>query len=128
MPHFDIRHSRNFEELTDVQALCDVIAGAMLATGMFPHAGIRVRAIACDAYVVADAHPENAFADMVLRLGVGRPEDARRAAGEAVWAAICAHLSPLFDRPHFALSFEMRELGPLSWKKNSIHPRLAAAG
>ena len=31
----------------------------------------------------------------------------------------------IFETPHFALSFEIREIDPqLSWKKNAIHLRL----
>jgi 5-carboxymethyl-2-hydroxymuconate isomerase len=127
MPHLDVTHSRNLAGTVDMQALCDAISDAMAATGMFPLGGTRVRAIACDAYAIADSHPDNAFADMVLRIGAGRSATAKKAAGDAIWAAAIAHLGPLFDAPHFALSFEMRVIDPaLSWKKNSMHPRLEA--
>ncbi len=127
MPHMNVTHSRNIAAKTDIQALCDAIADAMAATGMFPLGGTRVRAIACDAFAIADRHPDNAFIDLELRIGAGRDPAAKKAAGDAIWAAACAHLGPLFDAPHFALSFEMREIDPeLSWKKNSIHPRLAS--
>ncbi|MGG7568016.1 5-carboxymethyl-2-hydroxymuconate Delta-isomerase [Rhodovulum sp. DZ06] len=128
MPHMDITHSRNLGEEIDLQALCDAVARAMEETGMFPLGGIRVRAIACDAYRIADGHADNMFADFVLRVGQGRPPEARKAAAQHVWDAACAHLAPLFDRPHFALSFEMREIdADFSWKKNSIHPRVTKA-
>ena len=121
----DIIHSRNLAGATDLQALCDAIGAAMAATGMFPPGGIRVRALPCDAFRIADGHPENMFADMVLRVGHGRSHAARRAAAEAIWAATLAQLGPLFDAPHFALSFEMREIDPdFSFKKNAIHARL----
>lgn len=127
MPHMDVTHSRNLAAMTDLQALCDVIADAMAATGMFPLGGTRVRAIACDAYAIADRDPANAFADMVLRIGAGRDAAAKKAAGDAIWAAVRAHLRPLFDTPHFALSFEIREIDPdLSWKQNAIHARLGS--
>lgn len=126
MPHMDVTHSRNLAAMIDMQALCDAIADAMAATGMFPLGGTRVRAIACDAYAIADRDPANAFADMVLRIGAGRDAAAKKAAGDAIWAAACAHLGPLLKAPHFALSFEIREIDPeLSWKENSIHARLA---
>ena len=125
MPHMDITHSRNLGEAVDLDALCAAVAAAMEATGMFPLGGIRVRMIACDHYRIADGHAENMFADMVLRVGAGRPAEARRVAAQAVWDATVAHLGALFDTPHFALSFEMREIDPeFSWKKNSIHARV----
>ncbi|MFT4795621.1 MAG: 5-carboxymethyl-2-hydroxymuconate isomerase [Paracoccaceae bacterium] len=125
MPHMDITYSRNLGAKADIDALCTAIGDAMAATGIFPLGGTRVRAICCDAYVIADRDPANAFADMVLRIGAGRTPAVKKTAGDAIWAAACAHLAALFDTPHFALSFEIREMEPdLSWKKNSIHARL----
>ena len=87
-----------------------------------------MRAMACDDYLVADAHPENSFLDMTLRIGLGRTEEAKRATGDRLFAGVAAHLAEMFDRPHFMLSFEIQEISPsLSWKKNSIHARLRNA-
>jgi 5-carboxymethyl-2-hydroxymuconate isomerase len=125
MPHLDLRYSRNLEQAADIKALCDRLAEVMKAAGIFPLGGIRVRALACDAYAIADGHAANAFLDMELRVGVGRSEEDKRKAGEAIFAAAADALGALFDAPHFALSFEIREIDArLSWKKNSIHPRL----
>lgn len=126
MPHMDITHSRNLGEEIDMPAFCERIAKAMEETGMFPLGGIRVRAIPCESYRIADGDPANSFADLELRVGAGRTVEAKRAAGEHVWAAAVEFCGALFGAPHFALSMEMREIDPdLSWKKNSIHARLA---
>lgn len=127
MPHFTIEHSANLSAASDVQGLCDVIHAAALATGFFELGAIRVRAISCEHYAVADRLPENAFAHITLRLGSGRSAADRTAIGEAIFAAADRHFAPLLAKPHFALSFEIVEIdGDMTWKKNAIHPRTRA--
>ncbi len=125
MPHMSIEYSANLDTHVDMAELCDVVREAMLATGMFETGGVRVRAIRCEAYSVADALPENAFVAMTLRVGQGRTAEARKAAGEAIFAATRDYLHRMFDTPHFALSLDMSELqSDFGWKQNSIHSRL----
>lgn len=128
MPHFTIEYSSNLDGVLDLAGLCETVRTAAIETGVFPLGGIRVRAIRCADYAIADANPDNAFLDMVLRLGTGRDLETRRRAGEAVFAAMADHLADLIEARPFALSFEVREVDPdLNWKKNTIHGRLAAA-
>ncbi len=125
MPHFTIEYSANLDAAVDISELCSVILNAALKTGVFEVGAVRVRAIRCDAYAIADQLPENGFIDMSLRMGAGRSIDAKKSIGEAVLAAVETFLKPQFATPHFALSFEIREIDPeLSWRKNAIHPRL----
>jgi 5-carboxymethyl-2-hydroxymuconate isomerase len=125
MPHFTIEYSSNLDGEVDMNAVCRAVREAALSTGIFEEGGIRVRAVRCDAFAVADDHPENAFAHMVLRLGRGRDLHARKVAGEAIFAAFEAQFAPRLESPHFGISFEMCEIDPgLSWKTNTIHPRL----
>lgn len=127
MPHFSIEYSANLEQQTDVQALCDVVHAAALTTGFFELGAVRVRAIRCPHYTVADKLPENAFAHITLRLGRGRSAADKTAIGDTVFAATDKFFAPLMARPHFAHSFEIVEIdGDLSWKKNAIHPRTRA--
>lgn len=127
MPHFTIEHSANLDAESDVQALCDAIHAAALATGFFELGAIRVRAISCKHYAVADRLPENAFAHIALRLGRGRSAADKKKIGEIIFAAADRHFMPLLAGPHFALSFEIVEIdGDMSWKKNVIHPRTRA--
>jgi len=84
-----------------------------------------VRARPCPHYAVADLLPQNAFADMILRIGKGRSEDDRTAIGAALMAVAEAHFAPQLAAPHFALTLEVQEISaPFSWKTNAIHPRL----
>lgn len=125
MPHLTIEYSANLEGQSDLGALCRALQGCMAASGLFELGAIRVRARPCPHYAVADLLPQNAFADMILRIGKGRSEDDRTAIGAALMAVAEAHFAPQLAAPHFALTLEVHEISaPFSWKTNAIHPRL----
>lgn len=125
MPHLTVEYSANLEGRADIAKLCDTLLETVLATGLFEVGAVRVRAIRCDHYAVADRLPDNAFVDLSFRIGAGRSHEDRKRAGEALFAAAQNVLAPLFDTPHFALSLEIREIDPeLSWKRNAMHARL----
>ncbi len=125
MPHFTMDYSANLDGKVDFGALCRVVHAEILGTGLFETGAVRVRAIRCEAYAIADLLDENAFIDMSFRIGEGRSQEDKRRTGEAIFAAVTEHLRKLFETPHFALTLEIREIDPaLSWKKNAIHPRL----
>lgn len=125
MPHFTIEYSANLDSDIDMGALCELVRNAAVQTGMFPLGGIRVRAIRCEQYAIADGRAGLSFLDILLRLGEGRTLDARQKAGEHIFQAVSAHLAPLFVTGRFALSFDMQiNDGATSWKKNAIHELL----
>ena len=98
----------------------------MLDSGVFPLAGIRVRAFRADHVVIADRQRENAYIDMVLRMGEGRAPEDRERVGEAIMQIATDACSGLMATPHFALSLEIVEISrQFSWKKNSMHARLS---
>jgi 5-carboxymethyl-2-hydroxymuconate isomerase len=125
MPHFNLEYSANLDGIVDFAALAKVVHATILSTGLFELGAVRVRAFRSEAYAIADLLAENAFIDMSFRIGQGRSAEEKKAAGEAIFAAVAAHLAQLFETPHFMLSLEIREIDPdLSWKKNAIHPRI----
>jgi 5-carboxymethyl-2-hydroxymuconate isomerase len=127
MPHFTIEYSANLDALVDMADVVEVVRQAAVETGIFPLGGIRVRAIRCESYAIADGHPQLGFLDMVLRLGEGRDLPTRKKAGEHIFRALSAHLDPVFARSHFALSFDMQiNDKETSWKRNNIHDALKA--
>ncbi len=129
MPHFTMEYSANLDDRVDFSALCQVVHATIMGTGLFELGAVRVRAIRCESYAVADLLAENAFIDMSFRVGVGRSKAERKTTGDAIFVTVAEYLAPLFETPHFALTLEIREIDPdLSWKKNAIHPRLRAAG
>lgn len=125
MPHFNLEYSANLDGVVDFVALSKVVHETILSSGLFELGALRVRAFRSEAYAIADLLPENAFIDMSFRIGQGRSGEEKKATGEAIFAAVTAHLAQLFETPHFMLSLEIREIDPiLSWKKNAIHPRI----
>ena len=125
MPPCTLEYSANLEATADIAALCRDVAAAILATGIFERGAIRVRALRCDAYAIADQLPGNAFLDMRFRIGAGRSLDDKRRAGDVIFEAAARRLASQLSQPHFALSLEVLEIdAALSWKRNAIHPRL----
>ena len=127
MPHFTIEYSANLEPRVDMGKVCEVVRKAAMETGIFPLGGIRVRAIRCEHFAIADGRPDRGFLDMVLRLGEGRDLAARKKAGEHIFKALSSYLDPAFAGSKFALSFDMQiNDKETSWKRNNIHEALKA--
>ena len=125
MPHFTIAYSANLDAVVDMGEVVEVVRKAAVATGIFPLGGIRVRAVRCEHYAIADGRKNYGFLDMVLRLGEGRDLAARKQAGEHIFKALSAHLDPMFSKSKFALSFDMQiNDKETSWKRNNIHDAL----
>ena len=125
MPHFTIEYSANLDKRVDMAKVVEVVRKAATETGIFPLGGIRVRAVRCEHYAIADGNPNLGFLDMVLRLGEGRDLPTRQKAGEHVFKALSAHLDPVFAQTKFALSFDMQiNDKETSWKRNNIHEAL----
>jgi 5-carboxymethyl-2-hydroxymuconate isomerase len=127
MPHFTIEYSANLDGRLDMGRVVEVVRKAAVETGIFPLGGIRVRAIRCEHYAIADGRGDHGFLDMVLRLGEGRDLTTRQKAGEHIFRALSQHLDPVFSASSFALSFDMQiNDKETSWKRNNIHEALKA--
>ena len=125
MPHFTIEYSANLDARVDMGAVVELVRKAAVETGIFPLGGIRVRAIKCEHYAIADGRQNYGFLDMVLRLGEGRDLATRKQAGEHIFKVLSAHLDPVFKETKFALSFDMQiNDKETSWKRNGIHDLL----
>ncbi|MCC8944564.1 MULTISPECIES: 5-carboxymethyl-2-hydroxymuconate Delta-isomerase [Bradyrhizobium] len=125
MPHFTLEYSANLDDLVDMGATVELVRKAAVETGIFPLGGIRVRAVRCEHYAIADGRKNYGFLDMVLRLGEGRDLATRKKAGEYIFKALSAHLDPVFANSKFALSFDMQiNDKETSWKRNNIHDAL----
>jgi 5-carboxymethyl-2-hydroxymuconate isomerase len=125
MPHFTIEYSANLEPRLDIGNVVETVRKAAVESGIFPLGGIRVRAICCEDYAIADGNPQHGFLDMVLRLGEGRDLATRRKAGEHIFRTLSDYLDPVFAAGSFALSFDMQiNNKETSWKRNNIHGAL----
>jgi 5-carboxymethyl-2-hydroxymuconate isomerase len=126
MPHFTIEYSANLEPRVDIAAVVELVRKAAVETGIFPLGGIRVRAIRCEHYAIADGSPDMGFLAMLLRLGEGRDLPTRKKAGEHIFKALSNFLEPAFAGSKLALSFDMQiNDKDMSWKRNNIHQHLA---
>lgn len=129
MPHLTIEYSANLEDEVEMSEFCAAMRDAMIATGIFPLGGIRVRAFACNTYVIADGDPAYAYVHMTCRVGHGRAEDVRLDAATVIYDAAEAFLHARVTRP-LAISLDLDELDPATSLKryNTIHSHLAAKG
>lgn len=125
MPHFTLEYSANLDGRVDMAEIVEIVRKAAVETGIFPLGGIRVRAVRCEHYAIADGRSEFGFLDMVLRLGEGRDLAARKKAGDHIFKALSDYLDPVFANSKFALSFDMQiNDKETSWKRNNIHEAL----
>lgn len=125
MPHFTLEYSANLDDRLDMAGVVEIVRKAAVETGIFPLGGIRVRAVRCEHYTIADGRSEFGFLDMVLRLGEGRDLAARKKAGDHIFKALSDYLDPVFAKSKFALSFDMQiNDKETSWKRNNIHEAL----
>lgn len=125
MPHVTMEYSANLESQVDFDGLCRAIHSAGIDTGLFELGAVRVRAMKCDHYAVADLLPQNSFIDTSIRIGLGRSQANKERLGEAINTTMNTFLAPQLAQPYFALSIEVREINtPLSWKTNAMHPRI----
>jgi 5-carboxymethyl-2-hydroxymuconate isomerase len=125
MPHFTLEYSANLDARVDIGRAVEVVRKAAVETGIFPLGGIRVRAVRCEHFAIADGNPDLGFIAVVLRLGEGRDLAARQKAGEHVFKAVSAFLDPVFANSKFALSFDIQiNDKEMSWKRNNIHEAL----
>jgi 5-carboxymethyl-2-hydroxymuconate isomerase len=127
MAHIVIEYSANLRGpdlrgLFDLDGFLRAVHAAALATGVFPVGGIRTRAYEARHYVIADAHPDNGFVHLSLKVGHGRDLETRRKACEAIFAAACVELAPVYERMPLGIALEMQEIDPvLTFKKNNLH-------
>jgi 5-carboxymethyl-2-hydroxymuconate isomerase len=121
-----IQYSANCQDRIDMDAFVQEIGDEILLLELYPLGGLRVRAAKQDHVMIADGHPENAFIDMVFRIGKGRSSEEKQKTGAAIQAKAEAILGDTLHDGHFMLSLEIVEIdADLSWKTNSIHKRLA---
>ena len=129
MPHLVILYTRQLDAETDMTALCRALADTMLAARdeagrpVFPIGGTRVLAYPAAHHAVADGARDYAFAYLNLRMGRGRSEEVRRAAGEALLATARAHFAPLLASRPVGLTLQIDE-GPEVYdaKFGNLHP------
>ncbi|MFA7438858.1 5-carboxymethyl-2-hydroxymuconate Delta-isomerase [Castellaniella sp.] len=128
MPHLTLDYSANLTTDDDIQALCNALAQCLAhftddsGKPVFPVGGIRVRALRCEHYCIANGQLDAAYLHAHLKIGAGRSVATRTAAGDALFAVVQKHFSAMDDTRGLALSLEVSEFAPPgSWKHNNLH-------
>ncbi len=127
MPHLIVEYSANLEKHLDIKEVLRTVHEAAIDTGMFPITGIRTRAERRDAYIIADAHPDNGFVHVQARIGTGRTPEARQKAGEHIFAAMKKATAAHASKKPIGVSFEFCEIDPVgAGKFNSVADHVEA--
>ena len=127
MAYLTLQYSDNLEKHLHFEKICDSLRLVMLDQKIFPKAGVRVRAYPISSYSIADGHSENAFIDMILRIGMGRSEDQKLKIGEMLMMELETNVEKLLKTGFLALALEIIEIdSKFSWKMNPIHKRISA--
>lgn len=125
MPHFHIDYSPNLEGRLDIPGLCVVLRDVAVQTGVFPLAGIRIRATAATHVVMADGNPDHAYLDLSIRLREGRTPEAKAKATQMIFDVLNTYCADVLENSSFMLSMEMRDIdATLSPKVSSIRTYL----
>ena len=111
MAHLIYEYSANLSpDRFDIRELMGVIHRAAAASGVFPEAGLRSRALRCDDCLIGDGDPARGFIHLSLKVGRGREPETRLSLGRDLFELMVSTLEPLLAVQEVALSFEMREL------------------
>ena len=127
MPHIIAEYSANLEDRLDVQALVDDLHQTAIDSGVADLAAIRTRAARRTHFKVADGKPENGFVHIVARLRIGRPEEKRKALGEALLAAADKRLANVYPTHPIGLTVEIHEIDHMTFRRNTLRERAATA-
>ena len=128
MSHMTLEYSSNLRAAGRFGELCRKLAQYM--TGLkvegqpvFPPGGVRVWAVPCDDYCIADGSVEGAgFVHAILKIGAGRSEAAKAATRNGLFEIMKAHFSAEFALHGLALSLEFIEFSESgTLKHNNLH-------
>jgi 5-carboxymethyl-2-hydroxymuconate isomerase len=131
MSHMTLEYSGNLRAVGRFGELCRELAQYMTALvvdgkHIFPPGGVRVRAVQCDEYCIADGSLADAgFVHAILKIGAGRSEAAKQATVNGLFDIMKAHFEPLYAERGLALSLEFNEFSESgTLKHNNLHARL----
>jgi len=130
MSHMTLEYSANLRDAGRFGELCRKLARFMTALRMegaavFPPGGVRVRAIACEEYCIADGTASDAgFVHAILKIGAGRGDAAKQAVCAGLFDIMKAHFAEQFAAQGLALSLELNEFSEAgTLKYNNLHAR-----
>lgn len=127
MPHLRFEYSDNIEPKADLPGFCAHMRDAMVAMGIFPLGGIRVRGVRCDVVAIADGGPDRGFLHATVMMGQGRDAATRAQVADDLYAAAQEWLAPRLGDQPFALSLVVEELDSRFSRKafNTLHAAIS---
>jgi 5-carboxymethyl-2-hydroxymuconate isomerase len=130
MSHMTLEYSANLRDSGRFGELCLKLAQFMTTltvegAAIFPPAGVRVRAIPCEDYCIADGKVSDAgFVHGILKIGAGRSDAAKKAVCTGLFEIMKAHFAEQFAKHGLALSLEFNEFSEAgTFKHNNLHAR-----
>jgi 5-carboxymethyl-2-hydroxymuconate isomerase len=130
MPHCVILYTPNVEARTDISRLCRTLADEMLTIldeagkQVFPTGGTRVLAYPAAHYAVADGKGDYAFVYLNVRMGAGRSDAVKQAAGDRLMDKVKAHFAPIFSSELIGITLQIDESPGQVYdgKHSTLHP------
>ena len=130
MPHCVILYTPNVEARTDISRLCRTLADEMLTIldeggkQVFPTGGTRVLAYPAAHYAVADGKGDYAFVYLNVRMGAGRSDAVKQAAGDRLMEKVKAHFAPIFSSELIGITLQIDESPGQVYdgKHSTLHP------
>jgi 5-carboxymethyl-2-hydroxymuconate isomerase len=128
VPHCIVEYTDNLVADGRMPALLELLADKFRCQSeVFPVAGLRVRAIRLSEYVLTDGSGEDAFVNITVKIGAGRPLDFRKKFFREMFDIARAHFAGLFASRKLALSLYVEVADPDgSFKTNSARERRGA--
>jgi 5-carboxymethyl-2-hydroxymuconate isomerase len=130
MSHMTLEYSANLRDEGRFGELCRKLAQFMTTlrvegAAVFPPGGVRVRAIACEEFCIADGALSDAgFVHAILKVGAGRSDAAKQATCTGLFDIMKAHFAESFAKRGLALSLELDEFSESgTLKHNNLHAR-----
>ena len=115
MPHCVILYTPNLDAKSDLSRLCRTLADEMLTIldedgkQVFPTGGTRVLAYPASHYAVADGQGDYGFIYVNVRMGQGRSDAVKKAAGDRLLLRVKEHLAPVFEQELLGLTLQIDE-------------------
>ncbi len=123
MPQITIEYSHGVEWGVDIQALAKSLHEAATGSGVFPVGAVRTMARPCVASFVGDGGQNNAFINISVRIGPGRPLELRQKLTKMFFDATEAHTKSLFEKRPAGLQIEVSEHDPaVTLSRNTMIP------
>jgi 5-carboxymethyl-2-hydroxymuconate isomerase len=130
MSHMTLEYSANLRATGRLGELCRHLAQFMVAlrvegAAVFPPGGVRVRAIVCEDYCIADGTAgDAAFMHAILKIGAGRTDAVKQAVCNGLFDIMKSHFAEQFAARGLALSLELCEFSEAgTLKHNNLHAR-----